>query len=65
MARDNERNDDAPFDTVAMDDPEVLRQLVERALQRFLEAENDQLDWLFRILAASAAVFPQLGPSVH
>ncbi len=39
MAKDIERCDDAPFDTVAMDDSDFLRQLVERALQRFLEAE--------------------------
>ncbi len=30
---------DADFATVALDDPDFLRQLVERALQRFLEAE--------------------------
>ena len=30
---------DADFDTVALDDPDFLRQLVERALQRILEAE--------------------------
>ena len=30
---------DADFDTVALDAPGFLRQLVERALQRFLEAE--------------------------
>lgn len=34
-----EKSDDATFDSVALDDPEFLRQLVERALQRFLEAE--------------------------
>jgi transposase-like protein len=32
-------SDGATFDTVALDDPEFLRHLVERALQRFLEAE--------------------------
>ncbi len=30
---------DADFDRGALDDPDFLRQLVERALQRFLEAE--------------------------
>jgi len=32
---------DAGFDTVALDDPEFLRQLVQRMLQHFLEAEMD------------------------
>ena len=39
MPRDSGSNHDASLDTVALDDPEFLRQLVERALQRFLEAE--------------------------
>lgn len=30
---------DAVFDTVALDDPEFLRQLVQNMLQHFLEAE--------------------------
>jgi putative transposase len=39
MSKEIEGIDDASFDTVAMDDPGFLRHLVERALQRFLEAE--------------------------
>ncbi len=39
MPKAIERMDGAPVDTIAMDDPDFLRQLVERALQRFLEAE--------------------------
>ncbi len=39
MSKEIEGIDDASFDTVAMEDPDFLRHLVERALQRFLEAE--------------------------
>ena len=39
MATRTDTTADADFDTVALDDPDFLRQLVERALQRFLEAE--------------------------
>ncbi len=39
MPRDSGSNYDASLDPVALDDPEFLRHLVERALLRFLEAE--------------------------
>ncbi len=39
MATRTDTTADADFDTVALDDPDFLRQLVERALQCFLEAE--------------------------
>lgn len=39
MAKGTESLDEVILDTVALDDPNFLRQLVERALQRFLEAE--------------------------
>ena len=39
MATCTETIADAEFDTVALDDPEFLRQLVQRLLQHFLEAE--------------------------
>ncbi len=39
MARNSVTTDDAAIDTVVLDDPDFLRQLVERALQHFLEAE--------------------------
>ena len=38
MARSTDTTEDVAFETVALDDPGFLRQLVERALQRFLEA---------------------------
>ncbi len=39
MPQDIENLDDTLIDAVALDDPDFLRQLVERALQRFLETE--------------------------
>jgi hypothetical protein len=39
MARSADTIEDVAFETVALDDPDFLRQLVERALQRVLEAE--------------------------
>jgi transposase-like protein len=39
MAKSTDTIEDTTFETVALDDPDFLRHLVERALQRFLEAE--------------------------
>ena len=39
MAKGTDTIEDATFETVALDDPDFLRQLVQRMLQHFLEAE--------------------------
>ncbi len=39
MAKSTDTIEDAAFETVALDDPDFLRQLVQRMLQHFLEAE--------------------------
>ena len=44
MVKSTDRSEDTIFDTVVLDDPDFLRQIVERALQRFLEAESQALE---------------------
>lgn len=39
MAKSTDTTEDTAFEAVALEDPDFLRHLVERALQRFLEAE--------------------------